>query len=328
MHELLSSTAVIVALASALVPAPARAQDPCAVASDAADVNGIEVSPRGAAPFTVEVRGLPVQARATASPTRVDLRVGGPLSFEGRVRELSLRPVRPVRVAGGLVTLATEARLGRPRCVGSALRVHAEPYLGVHLEAVRVPAAALTIDAPERLPLPSPSWESERVFLPRAGRIVVRASSRGGASVALRVELPQLLPLERLARANGASRVRARWSDGSAIEGWVDDDAIELMQGYTSATPAFPIGHGCGTTGGCGGMALYCGPARLAPGTVVTATPEGGAWARAEQEVEVEVRWIRAEAWATVTRLPGVSDEGLCGQTGNAYVPASALTLP
>lgn len=313
--------------AFALAAAPAHAQD-CAVESASADVDSILVSPRDAPPFFVEVRDAVVEARPTAVPERVEVRVRGGVAFEGRVRELPLRPTRPLSLAGGVLALSPEARLTHARCVRGVLRVRAQPYLGVTIESVRVPADALTIDDPVRLPLPSPSWEAPAIFLPRARRLHVRAAPHRGAAIVVAVELAHLLPLERLARARGASRVRVRWSDGSAIEGWVDDEAIAPIEGGASATPMFPDGHGCGTTGGCGGEALYCGRARLAAETVITAAPSRGAWARAERELDVEVRWVRSEEWAAITRLPGVGDEHGCGLTRHAFVPASALTLP
>lgn len=118
MRRPLAST---VSFLACVLSAQASAQDACAIRSDAADVDAIVVSPRGAPPFNVEVRGVPVEARPTASPARVDMRVRGAIAFEGRALELPLRPTRILTLAGGVLALSPDAsrRCSRFRASGS-----------------------------------------------------------------------------------------------------------------------------------------------------------------------------------------------------------------
>jgi hypothetical protein len=279
----------------------------------------------------VELTGVPLRARFTRRGHGPAVESTGPLRFRGRAVELPLALERDVVAGGGRVRLSKAARIvrARPHDRGFRLDVRIAPRSSA---GVRLPSVAVACDAVRvgEDPASDVRPTSPAAWLPRRRVLALRA--RPGASGGLRIETSgaRAVPLDHLARSGPWVRVRAAWSDGSAVEGWIERDALESVHfttGFGYGTWADAPRARCSTALPVAGAGGYVGPATLRGGGALHAAPGRGAWAEAAEDIAIDVEVEdRAAAWVRVIRLPGVAET--CDRLDHAWVPRDQVALP
>jgi hypothetical protein len=322
-----AAAALVVVLG--LVPGGARAT-PCELRGTPEHAV-IEVRPTGGPAMRVELTGVPLVARFARRRAAAAVRSTGPLRFRGSAVELPLALERDVVAGGGRVRLSKATRIvrARPHDGGLRLDVRIAPRstTGVRLPSVAVACDAVRVGedpASEVRPTSAAAW------LPRRHALALRARPRASGGLRMETSGARAVPLDHLARSGPWVRVRAAWSDGSAVEGWIERDALESVHfasgfGYGTWADA-PRGR-CSAALPAAGPGGYVGPATLRRGGTLHAAPGRGPWAEAADDIAVDVELLdRAAAWVRVIRLPGVTET--CDRLDHAWVPRDQVELP
>lgn len=313
----------------ALAPtSPARA-DACVVRGADVSVADVQVTPDGAAPFSVNVAHTAVAATPGRTPGDHAIEVDGALVFAGTATALPYAMARPATTAAGMVHLSTAAELGsvRSRPGGVAATVTLAGH--VHLRRVHLRCDALTLDAPPAPPSDAEQPEGDgSLWVPRGRRLTLRRFAGRGAVMRVRTDIPVLMTLVRRRRSGEHFEVVWTGADGSRLEGWVHRSEVTPM----------PLGSYGGTTGGSGtigcrpgtvfAVGLYRGPARVAAGAPVFATRGGAQWATVGEAGEVEVLHFTGEQFVQLRRVTGLEEPAMCGELGHAWVPLATVSLP
>jgi len=313
----------LVALLTLTAAAPEPGAARCVVAGRPVHLVEVRVEVAGAEPFELTIEGALVAATIDdAEVARLD--VQEPLAFTASVPRaaLVLRPRRAMWLAEGRVGVGARTRLDVGGALGDEALVTPSVLGAEALSPVRAPCGSLTfsdpVAEPPQLSHPRPS---RRYLMAGAEVALFTSARRDGEPLVVRGAGADIV-FERLARRHDSARVRARWDDGTTLEGWLDATAIT------------PFPHELAQTmGGVGfgmcGMAIsadYHGPALLRPGARVHVAPDGPAWAVATRAQQVVV--IGSSGWVTLSEVPGFVGSPGCVPLEHAYVRAEDLRYP
>jgi hypothetical protein len=318
----------LVALAMSAGPAAAEV---CEIRGQDVTLTSLVVRPPGAAAFELDVEGVPAVARLVGTDVQVD--IAGAIELTAKARPGIWYTVATdaedsmVRMLRGAHLVGQRAQNGT--LVGRAV-LHARDVLpGEHaqpdelVERVSVACSKLSLDwfsadvEPE-IGGDDTFWTARggtlRLFtLPseRANSVTLHAPSCSGKGC---------IHVETIERKRGWLKVGAR-NEHTAVVGWVRTSKVvrvpdDTLTGYS---------YGCYGDHGTTAMHAYVGGAapkraRIKRGTLLHAEPNIGAWGKVVVEDGYEVRYAPGDAWAMVTRIPGVTL-----RTGSAYVPVAAL---
>jgi hypothetical protein len=318
------------------------AQSRCVVRGPLPSVDAVRVPIAGADAHVLDVEDTDAEAilpEAPGGPTSLTLT--GALRIEGAAVNVPFALRGTTSAAGGVARIAASAPLERVRATpGGSAVFDAVLAHAVLARDVEVPCEALRPGPIEASETPSIGdraldanpgdghWWTHvnptmRVFVQRGGT---------GASVLVSfarrdAQWTPTATLRRLQSVGSWVHVLLAERDG-VIEGWVP-------RGELRALPSGPESGGSdgSACSGCGGgvpvpvgAGDVLGPATIAPGTGVFASPDGVRWATVLRP-DGYVAWHRrGEAWVNVLTIPGVYEHGRCRQNfRRAFVPRSAV---
>lgn len=275
----------------------------CQVLGDHAALNDVAVT---VGPQTLSLRLEDARVRVLPTPGRAlaELRVEAPLLFVTSypLRGLDVRTTRAVTLGEGRISVGRGVKPSVVGVRGDALVVSLATDLGLEVEPPpELSCSALTLaprgaprETPAREELPGARFAS---FGPAA--MALHAAAGSGAAWSIRYAGP----VELVGSAGGWHHVRARWEDGSALDGWTPSPPLAGEVVW----PSVHVG-GMSLPGGC--HAADVPPTRKVlarAGAPVSATAGGAAWARFAAPTWVEAQGSAADGWLSITAPPGVA---------------------
>ncbi len=299
-----------------VAPQPAAAQR-CRISSSAAALGKVDVQ-AGRDSFKLEV----TKVAATVVPTTVGVGtvyVKAPIRFTLRGFSINQAPIRAkpgLALFGGRLVLSdVPIRLVRLLAGGAVVKPALHGFDA--RSRLRVPCSGLTVGTKLRQVAP-------RRQLPPGSHRVARASAhvpvhrtpRAGAPLWVKVDGPMVVT-----RDEGAwVKIRAEWSGGSRLVGWVPKRHVTLTG------PELLGGNiGLGTIGSTG-----CGRSHAPPRVTITvrrnaaiASRAGGnVWARTTKRMQlVAIAYLRADGWVRIADVPGIP-AGSCSEHDKLWVHA------
>lgn len=314
----------IVIFAAALL-APTRASARCVLGGEAI-IERVRIAlAEGEKPLELGVREHAVSVSPIGGG-RVRVKSRSELVWSGIAAEdaVSVFLARKVPLAQGAVRVRPPTQLD-----GLELPIRGDPRVDIKLApGVWIPDTKLRCEA---LTLDRDVWSngtSGRLSRSRAGYVASRGDSLrvyadpGGPSLRIALKGGKPLALARVERAEGWYRVRRRFADGSAIDGWVRSQEVEPAERPPPREEAMTMPGGCWR----GSSHTYRGAATLAVGAELRTEAEGLTWAvtKAEMDVRVAVKW--GAEWARIETIPGLVGPGQCPNLlERAWVPTGEL---
>jgi len=286
--------------------------------------------------FFIEVSGAEVSARlgldTGVGPARVSVRSA--IAFEGTVRPNGAlyttgRAIETldtmVRILPGWPLTDVRAASGKP--VADILMAP-----GIRATGVPVACEDLSVEAPEAprvLAIPIP--KSGDIFVPRASVLTLRSRVTEGMSLALETADPEDLLMVRDGGRDKFLHLAVSLPGGARISGWARSTDIrqvfDLQGGHA-------IGGMGGPVEGCGNYeeptrTPYVGPAVVANGMSVHASPDGPAWGKVRDGNGWKVAYDASRPWTRVLAVPNLRSYPRCGEASeHIWVPTGAVTLP
>jgi hypothetical protein len=316
---------------------PAAADD-CVVRGAAASLDQVVVRPSEGPPFTVALAGISAVARLDDEGLPATVAISGVVAFTGTTRDVWYTVATPVTAASGMVRLLRGARLVGVRARGSHMLGSAVVRAGdVHvghnrepdekIEGISVPCDALTLDdldhADEATPGSMGGDGTTWGLRGRRRRMVLRSAPSPAATAVVVVAPGGEVDLvgERLAEREGWMQITTA-AESVRLTGWIPRQQLEHLDSVV----------GGGSTCGCSPAPLfatiyadrkphYQGPARIAPGTVLSGPGGVGSWARVEKAAEFQIVIFDGSDSVEVTAIPGVA-----GLRSYGYVQRAAVT--
>jgi hypothetical protein len=290
-------------------------------------VEGLVVTADGVEPFRLDAHDAAVAADFApgAVPT---VRVRGALEFAASAPTLPLRPAAGALTGGG-VTVSRDSTIPRAVADGQELLADVALGLGVTVRGARLPCAGLEIDFPRRVPHAYPkSPPGEPALHPAT--LPLRLADGPTAEPTLTVEAddPVYLPFLERDRQGDSVLVALEWTTAAALSGWAPRAAFVVRPASGFGGPSGGGEPSCPRPGSCGGSRLYCGPADVATGATVFAEPDAGPWATVRDGWALEVTAVTGEEWVRVRRVPGLTEDGPCGDLQHAWVARDKVHLP
>ena len=345
------STVLARPLAFGVLSLPAAASSAlaqeCVVSGKQVVLDSVVVHPANAEPFEVSIGQVPNTARIRAragQPAEID--VAGAIAFKGTAKSVWYTIATPIETNGGVMRLSPGAHLvdaGDGDGVNGSVVMYAEDVLegGEGKEPdetvgpVHVLCNALTLDWLD-IDAEVPSASDGTCWTPRRGaaRLELRSSPSMSADVltygVLHSDCDGCVVVEGIERRGDWLHV-GRTGERSYVSGWVRRAELEKIQDG-ECPPSRVYGclgdHGAGEHGVSHRGApkeLYEGPVRLRRNTAIFTEPDGSPWAAVERDDTFRVRYVRGDAWAQLTSIPGLV--GLPWAL-DAYVGTSNLILP
>jgi hypothetical protein len=276
----------------------------CEIASDRAHIDAVRVQ-TGDADFEVNLAGSSVKVASAPAAGQVSVISRAPLRFRGTAAldAVPFRSRRPRALLGGRVTVGPGAAVRWHEMRPGQLRLSLDTSLGVVVESpLWMPCTNVTVADTTELP----------AFPTALAVVAERSIGLGEAAVPIFVKPATGNPVrisypgafELMARSRGWVHVRARWADGSEINGWTEERFVTdqvappvLEFPATSSGPHCVSGHGPS-------------PFKLRRGAAIYTGAGGQVWARlAETEWVMAYPVASADGWAQLGSLPGVSQE-------------------
>lgn len=259
------------------------------------------------------------------------------VQFDGRVvlakdtdmHERSLHTNGDQVLLGGLVKLGDTEVFKARRTDDAALGI--VMLGGYEIEDLPIPCDKLRIDE-RATSWPAQVSTNDGTWVKARSEVVSLCSTPSGGPPCVRAKA---MTFERLRSVGPSVEVRAQFDDGSEIRGWASSEAL------TKADE--PELHGYGASGGCGcGRRMlshlrigkpdpreHYGKATLRAGSTIYATAElKGAWAKAVNDVEIDIEMRGGDDHARVRELPGVSTTVGCtcpGMDDHAFVKRESV---
>jgi hypothetical protein len=309
-------------LVALLFASPARAQ--CEV-SGTASLDRIRVRVPPSQPIrTFAVSQVPIVVRPGRNPRYRDVRVVGPIAFEGRsdgIVPWSIR--RAGTVAGGAFWMTPLVEIEEVVDDGEGgLLVRAQVAEDVWISRVHLPCAALVLGQGEDGRGDPPGFGARRgaAWQPRTDRVWLMSGRGEGASV--RVDAPNGLPSPFIEteRRGAWLHVVTAFSSGAALRGWVRESELRMARASRVDPRAF-VRTVASPPHVCGGRGREV---TIAAGTVVTTGPDGTAWATFPADTMVRIS-IEG-SWARIVSIPGIFSDARCPEVlSRAWVPRTAL---
>jgi hypothetical protein len=296
---------------------------PCAINTESASVNQVRIRAGKTEPFTVQVRKLPAQVTPGAKGAAT-LLVESPLRFstEHPMNKLGLELSKRTPLADGRIVLA---RGLTPRFIDRSEVEESGPL------PVKLPLSELTVVTPLALPcsalrLPKDadsSW-SPGLDIPEK-RVIDHVVTSEEISLYARPEKVDPLrikfggPLTVVATRGAWVRLRAKWSDGSVLKGWVPKSEVSVLR----KDPEYE-GHGYG------GMRGICGgghrptpvPFKLRSHAPIHEAAGGEIWAHTAGIITVKALSLsRSDGWMQIIEVEGFPAEG-CSRHDRFWVHA------
>ncbi len=327
-----------------LIASPAAAEPQAGAGAAACPVRGlitldeVRVEPAGSAPFAFRTSQVVEVSPEDARSERMHVRVDGALRFEGTApaRAIPYALGRPLRVAGGMLSLPGDVRVLDVRRAGAGLAIDVDPG-GAIFRHVAVGCGDIVLRAPPRRVLSGARAFvlcDHRTLVPRDHTsLVLRSQPGAGESLEfeLTTTLPFSLPFTRIARRGDFVRVTHRFSDGSVVTGWAPSTdfaschMLPARPGGSRMERAFELRPICGYPTDIG----YVGEGTIAGDTDIRVGPGGAVWARVTRPFRAIVHIAAGAAWAEIWTLPGLVPLAGCGDRfEHAVVPVDRVRRP
>lgn len=317
-------------LASTMLPMRASAQ---CVLTGHATIERVRIALRGAEAFDLGLDGYEVTI-VPLGDGRVRVESATSLVWSGtaRDRDVGVYLARPLRLAGGAVSLLQVPMSGLTMDRQGDPSVDVELAEGVWIRGARVPCDAIALTHVElsRMRAPGSSSRAERGDVLTLERSLDVHERPGGPSVRIELSSEASLRFARMESRGEWIRVHRELASGAEIDGWVRASQVGIV-----AEEPFTYGEGAlGLNGrglcGRGASHTYVGPATLLAGTEIRTAEGGAVWAIASADVEVRVMVGWGAEWGLIDSIDGLlSRDGECENLfDNAWVPSSALRLP
>lgn len=299
----------------------------CLISAQAASVDSLVVAPPGEESFELRVLGLPIEV-TPGEKGLATVTVLGPLVFssEHSLAALDLRTSKRSAVMDDRVWISKDQHL--------SLAANAEARTGDSLPmtlplleflpetSVDVPCSDLTVgDNNAATEIPSLLLsESNSSYIETDARLPLYA--KPGQDNPLWMQFKA--PLQVIEQKKDWLRVRARWSDGSKLRGWLPANAAVVKRGRLP----LPAGHLLGRIG-IGHCGRSHAPQRivfqLRPGTPIHNRAKGAIWAHSASRMEVEAFALdRSDGWLQIAEIDGFPAPP-CSAHRNIWVHASDL---
>jgi len=346
-----SGRAIVLAVLAACSPSARERGGPSAVdidVSDAAAPKAVEVTATtsqaciirtaktnldvkidvGKQPFSIRVIGHPTIAELERGP-EVVVRVTDPIELEGTATPHFVTG-RELSVEGGLVKLAANVEVVEPVHVAAQSSAIATVRPGgLDISDVRVTCEALELRerAPSAANQVAPPADRRLVQAAKLPLTLCASTKNDAPCIQLRDELV----LERVADADGFVEVRATFTDGSGLHGFVRAEAIVPTKEFP-VVGAVGLGVGCGCAGVHYGHSSggYYGKARLRAGAKIFATANGATpWATVRRDFVADVSMPANDDYAQIRNVPGIGTQLGCncpGMRDHAWIARAAVT--
>lgn len=282
---------------------------------------------------TLAVSEVPIAVRPARNGLYRDVRVLGPLAFEGRSDGVVPWTIRRAgTVADGAVWLTPlveiEEVVERER---GELSLRVQVADEVWISRLRVPCAALSLGRGEDRPGDPAGFSASSgpLWQPQSDRVWLMSRRGDGASV--RVDAPNGLPspFVETERRGPWLHVVTSFSSGAALRGWVRESELRMAEPAAQEPRAFvrtlaPAPRACPRRPRFAGEQLR--EATIAAGTAVSTHPDGTPWASFPEATTVTVSVRASSSWARVVSVRGIFSDGSCAEVlTRAWIPASAL---
>lgn len=302
---------------------------PCEFATQSADVTWVNVQPTGGTPFRLLLDKRPLTATPMASGSST-IEVDAPLRFTAtqRTSQLGARLAKRTSIAGGRIVLARglapnfsaveSAEFESATEAGSIpvalplLGFSTKDRLDLPCSAVDISWTASAYDAPlYRLPKGPLSFVDTRepILLYKDRELVDPLEIRFGSALVV------------VARRGKWVRLRARWSDGSVLQGWAEAAAVTVQRG--SPKSDLVQGGMVGFGGGCGGGHRRQEiPLKLHSHAPIHDSAGGEIWAQTAGTITVHAFPLtRSDGWIQISKVDGLPT-GECAVHNRIWVHA------
>ncbi|MCP4448775.1 MAG: hypothetical protein GY811_26095 [Myxococcales bacterium] len=284
--------------------------EPCAIKSRAANVRSVKIQPDGESPFLITLAGVPIVATPKTEQV-ASLDVQSPLRFTADHplnkldvivgKRLSLYDGRLVLATGLPASFATKEKLD-PESEEATMTL---PLLEFQPESpLHVPCSGLTVSNRGDRHRQTPE-------LSIANKPVLHATASEAFPLYARrkAEKPWLIkfagPMTVTRRSGSWVKLRARWSDGSTLQGWTNSEKLSVQN---SVPP-----HGLGALGTIG--MGHCGrghhlrpiPYVLKANAPIHTRAKGAIWAHTAKVLRVEAFALsRSDGWLQIASIDGL----------------------
>ncbi len=283
---------------------------PCVIKAKKASINGVVIHPPGEDSFQIALRKVPIALKPTAGQTSGALKVLGPLHFTTphKLASLSFRVAkrtvlldRRLVLEKGLIPVFTETRADLKYRQGSIILTL--PLRELDTATQNIPCDALTIAEQANEYFYPPN------LLPSKTKYVVEPKNRIPLYSSRKEEAPLWVRFDGwfsvVAQKQGWIRLRATWSDGSRLQGWVPRHLLQLERNRL-ADPLLLGAAGMGIEGCAWGHTPKRIQIHLRPNTPIRTGPGGATWAHASRAVKAVAFPARPDGWIRVATLRGI----------------------
>jgi len=310
-------------LPALLAAAPTAGPGTCVVRGTVLHLDHVDLQELDGAAKLFEVMLHGAAIRVTFDDSDVAAVAGdATLRFGGEVKAASV----PLRVSKtthvrGLLTLGPKSALELKGIDGADVSLVVHPDTNTTIGPFTLPCAALVLgDAdPEDVSLLTHPPLARRVAVGTSAFVLAAAKS-GDVAIDVAVTNGGLV-MEKVAARVALAEVRARWTDGTTLHGFLAADAVTPSNADWSDEVG-RIGGMCGF----GVSDTYVGPATMNVGTKLFDQHDGKPWAVATAKTKIDV--IGSDDWVEVTSVPGIVVSAGCVRTNKAFTSAAGLTYP
>jgi hypothetical protein len=322
---------ILSVIALAFLATQAQAE-PCVITAEQATISGLRVQPAGEDGFGIDTLRVPVEVRP-GEKGQGEILVRAPLRFtvEHALARLQGRLAKRVVLLDGRVVLARGLPLSFPGTSLGARDREDSIASTIPLQELRpknkiaIPCEDLDLTGE---PAENREWEQPQLELSGKAMTYVQSANKELPLYAEREAVDPFWfkfagPLAVIREKDSWLRVRARWSDGSMLRGWIPKDRVTLLRNV-------PV-HG---SGGIGSLGFgHCGrshrPAlvkfRVHAHAPIHSGPRGAIWAHTAAAIQVEAFALRrSDGWVQIGKLEGLPSPP-CGEHGKIWVHASHL---
>lgn len=289
----------------------------------------VDVSPTGSTPFRLHLDKRPLTATPSASGTST-IEVESPLRFTAtqKTSRLGARLLKRTSIAGGRIILARGLTPNFPKMERS-------DFQSV-VEAGEIPVSLPLIGLSTKVPLKLPcsaidiSWDAEGYEEPQFDLPEGAIRFVDTREAILLYEKRELVnPLEIrfgsaltvVALRGSWARLRARWSDGTIVQGWVPAEEVRIEVGMPKNN--LVMGGGFGAGGICGGgHRPRLIPFKLHAHAPIHDAAGGAIWAHTAGTISVlALPLTRSDGWIQISKVDGLPT-GSCTQHTKIWVHA------
>lgn len=302
---------------------------PCAIKSRAAHVRKVKIEPGGGSPFFITLERLPIEARPLDNKV-ASLEVERPLRFttEHPLNSLGVKLKKRTSIKEGRLVLAKgltatflDSEKFDPKRSDAVMRV---PLFEMQPVApLAIPCDALTVPGTD-------SWESSSTpAIASAEKEILHATASSAFPLFTKRKAvdPWMIkftgPLTVVKRSGPWVKLRAKWSDGSILQGWSNSEELEIRD-------AVPLG-GMGSLGSIG--MGHCGrshhrspiPYVLKANAPIQTRAQGAIWAHTAGVIKVMAFPLsRSDGWLQIASIEGLPPES-CSDHNKFWVHADHI---